>query len=1173
MTERFEAQPCKFLGVFYSLADVKCSVRFEAVTALLKHLRSKRSGTESSLSTVLRYTLRRLLRGLSSSRNAARQGFSLALSEMLRFSSEAEVPTLEVIEHLECVCGIRVGSQSHSITGREERDVMFAVIFGCVSLQSSGRLYNEVSSVSVPRIVQLLVRISKKKQWARQSCYEVLLSILSCLSVRRATVEFFPHLAPLFINSSNLVAAKGDPQASCSQVMMGGSTIELCGGVKDLNTDQLQLALGLQNWLKSVTSDMHSMQNVGLASKIPEIIYSSQPLVRRGHVKLIIQALQDSASFSPGVHAVWYHLIAVVLEEEKHATPILREFWLEAVERSLMHSTKQRCALGFELFRHILPLLNAIQVPQIITPTILSCLAVNMSSPDSHLHKSAVMSVEVIIKVASKSMSMRSALVNSIALVDPYFDERCKARGKPSSKIRKRGRRVSSNEGLIKTLLNGLDEMGLEQYTLFLKGQILHPFKGPEESNDNRQSTDSVSSRRLWALNALCASTRKLAKGDNVNDDKIRRVLHFFFDCAYLLNPTISHQFSGAFRQLCAQRLFSILSGLPVSKYCNNGKWAKELYEYWISAESAAEKVFFLPLSQTQVQTAKEIDMLISKIERALQQTAASSLVYEQLVSYYSLVLHIGLALFSSTEHVAELDYSLASYIIDLGKIFDKIFDESRDEELKNPAYQAHNEKTMVLHANEDTGSIIDDSIHFYVELLLKLLEEPKLLHERLVRNVVTSAFQSICPCLSALAIMTLLRALERTHNLSISYEDDSDIVDNHEFADEESHDLCSNGSDDEGKSYLMSAKKRHLSADEGVDSDSVDNSEEESTHILKDEEYALVLERTFSVLSKTSKKKEKIILQRRELNFKLRVLALIDIYLRRQPSSIYVPQMLITFIRIFRICCRYLSPASGGENDKVSWQYLLDRLNRVVRIRILSKNEIPAMEAIVAISDILQETLQDLLSEAILAPAPLHEDIACLSAIYIMKILRTSQVLDMERLSKSLDFALLTFLRKKRSRLNEKFFLNICIRQPDIAVSTFVPGLVAAASAVPSLQSDDIHFVCRTHYDRVSIFRLLTRVVKHCGPDRCCNFFGDASMAFLSILRCGAIHMHSKRLRILLDFGIQLGRIVSFKPIVRNGDNVSAIVNILSDLEKNLVCSSLIRVCSQVRKSLSSTM
>ena len=102
------------------------------------------------------------------------------------------------------------------------------------------------------------------------------------------------------------------------------------------------------------------------------------------------------------------------------------------------------------------------------------------------------------------------------------------------------------------------------------------------------------------------------------------------------------------------------------------------------------------------------------------------------------------------------------------------------------------------------------------------------------------------------------------------------------------------------------------------------------------------------------------------------------------------------------------------------------------------------------------------------------------------MKILRTSQVLDMERLSKSLDFALLTFLRKKRSRLNEKFFLNICIRQPDIAVSTFVPGLVAAASAVPSLQSDDIHFVCRTHYDRVSIFRLLTRVVKHCGPDRC---------------------------------------------------------------------------------------
>ena len=76
--------------------------------------------------------------------------------------------------------------------------------------------------------------------------------------------------------------------------------------------------------------------------------------------------------------------------------------------------------------------------------------------------------------------------------------------------------------------------------------------------------------------------------------------------------------------------------------------------------------------------------------------------------------------------------------------------------------------------------------------------------------------------------------------------------------------------------------------------------------------------------------------------------------------------------------------------------------------------------------------------------------------------------------------------------------------------------------------------------------------------------------MAFLSVLKGDVINMRSKRLRILLDFGIQLGRIVSHKPMLRNGDNVSAIVNILSDLEKNLVGSSLIRICSQVRKCLS---
>lgn len=67
-----------FLKLFWTLAESERGVRTQAAAQLLAHLKSS-----AKQEAEVQYTLKRLVRGLASSRDAARQGFSTALSGLL----------------------------------------------------------------------------------------------------------------------------------------------------------------------------------------------------------------------------------------------------------------------------------------------------------------------------------------------------------------------------------------------------------------------------------------------------------------------------------------------------------------------------------------------------------------------------------------------------------------------------------------------------------------------------------------------------------------------------------------------------------------------------------------------------------------------------------------------------------------------------------------------------------------------------------------------------------------------------------------------------------------------------------------------------------------------------------------------------------------------------------
>lgn len=103
-----------FLQQFHNLADADTTVRCRAAFAIKDSLVNAKVQPEE-----LGYTLRRLVRGVQSSRQCCRQGFSLALAEVIdAFPSELQTVLKLLDQTTELQTGLKVGEQKERLLGR-----------------------------------------------------------------------------------------------------------------------------------------------------------------------------------------------------------------------------------------------------------------------------------------------------------------------------------------------------------------------------------------------------------------------------------------------------------------------------------------------------------------------------------------------------------------------------------------------------------------------------------------------------------------------------------------------------------------------------------------------------------------------------------------------------------------------------------------------------------------------------------------------------------------------------------------------------------------------------------------------------------------------------------------------------------------------------------------------
>ncbi|KAJ2901392.1 DNA-directed DNA polymerase, partial [Coemansia aciculifera] len=345
------------LDFYWDLASLDEGKRLEAATGLISALckfqseKQRPAGTSQELAQTeedldricahdVSYAVKRLVKGLASPRDGARQGYSIALSELL---SRIQCVSVKVV--LDLLWKYTVATKS--MKGSEQRDMRFGRIFGLMALLQSGIVSREgaATSVEMRKIVGELAAIGAKKSYLREIAYVTMASMVPMLGGFAGRDE----LITMFVG-----------------VGLDKGAIE--------TPDELYLALQLRRQYPDY--DWHSA--------LPQ--WQGKHMFAEKNVSKLVGILcetseENTALFSswhPQLHIVWDEVFALYFDKARAkevAHCQVMEFetlWETVVERGLFAAgaSQFRRYWGFLLVERLLPYLSETTVPAMMSPNI-----------------------------------------------------------------------------------------------------------------------------------------------------------------------------------------------------------------------------------------------------------------------------------------------------------------------------------------------------------------------------------------------------------------------------------------------------------------------------------------------------------------------------------------------------------------------------------------------------------------------------------------------------------------------------------------------------------------------------------------------------------------------------------------------------------------------------------
>ena len=543
------------LECYWKLVSTDPGERIQAAHELIEALIASSSGTittnmatescgdhqPSGLSADVEYAIKRLVRGLSSSTEAARQGFAACLAEML--AALPHVPLTLVKEHM--VASTEV---TGSVKGQEERDMLLGRLFTCLAVARSDRLTTndkEWESTGT-ELLETAIGIFSKRKVLRSLAAETVVAMLECMPPKR------------FCRSSQIVALLGQSLgagvAATVKDREENAKEEL--GLEALNPDQLAVGLAIQAYLRK-----HGLlKHKDLEGKLPRWLLTSKRILKGKRVFKLQEPLKASSSAFPQMHPVWDRILDEVLpredggsssdsvemdEEEDEADhgATLQALWTVVVDGVLACGTHERKALSLMLLQRVCSRCLATQLPICLSPHVLRVLLMSLATAgtaDKILKPLAKQTLDTLLAageiVPEKRLVIASALLTRC---DVNFD-------------------LKTGTGTVQGLLSGLGTTELLSFVRHLvkaygeaevsssgsssssgKKKKGGKGKGGEEEVEGEDETDAAEeaamalAKKRWAVDALYALSKTPAIAKPEGTSVTLQVLRLLLSLAY----------------------------------------------------------------------------------------------------------------------------------------------------------------------------------------------------------------------------------------------------------------------------------------------------------------------------------------------------------------------------------------------------------------------------------------------------------------------------------------------------------------------------------------------------------------------------------------------------------------------------------------------------------------
>ena len=1082
-----------FLSAFYALASAEDAERCSAACVIVMHLSAEQRSfertavaapaansdafTKAGACRELVYAIKRLLRGLLSSRGCARQGFATAFSRVISHEALREstpLPSLIALldETTACPGGLK---------GQEAREKLFGRIFGYAALLSSGRLYApDASAADVAvegKLVRELLLLGMQKPYLREVCAQAVASLIwAAPSVDVLRTRLLPSLRAQWEGECNIWTA-----------------------------EQLGLAFHLAHFL-ALRGDGDD------AASLPEWVARVVALTAptRSNAEQWSASLVDSARAFPRVHSVWGILaaspdaLAASFAAGRSAASLIDDadvfgtapsraievVWSCVVEPNLVKksATHQRKFLALELASRFMASTQTepALLPRLLTTQLVHCIISNVGDQKSYIvepAKRALQAIEAAItrmalsttaatttgkgKKKSKKGGKKGASAAELSLLFALLEKNSAVHGgraKGSGNKRDaRAKGAAMVMDVTSRLLGALDPRAIGTYVEWVAAHLQSSSSSSSSAASGgaeEESEDALEMKQLWAAQTLHST---------LGNAQLPRAVEWMAAAMRALEGGAfgeKRKLSERVRTQCDAYFFRSLHSISTSavsaslKVANNKANAAVGGLDWqallsavvdrqtsaVGAKSSATAASRRAAKLIRKLRASRAKLDLDSASRKRKRSEASDPALHSADALYACQVLLGAAAFrlarSAPEEEAET--SIAN-VDELSECTDAMMKAKLAGDAVVMRAPAEEEKEG-MEAEESGAEVAVPATSIVVELLLSMLSQPL----PGMRDLVRAVFSLLCPSLKSDAVLQLCEIVATSKG---------------------SLDVSEGGAEEEDDGEGMPIALSELSAlgntmnaaeegDEESGEESDDEDDDAEAAAEDDGDRKTRAERENDMLSAIVKMhiakhdglKESRLLKNKQFDFRLRVLDLVEAYVLRMPRNPLLARLVLPLLGALHNTGSTLKASIRNGKGSSQVRGLHERLTSVIKRKLCGSKELP--EDIEAGEDISGDALHDSVEKAMKhmlgTQLPQVNETAGACVVYLLRVLARNELLQPTRVRAIFEPCVVNLICQKPTRVKLAFFVQM-LKHPELAPTAFSLAPVLASIAAPN--------------------------------------------------------------------------------------------------------------------------